>query len=93
MMVNANSAAVRSRGRAPHGSNGDGPASERVTVNLAPRAVTALEELVRSTGDSKTDSINQALQIYAYIRAHLDAGGTFYLRDQDSNELERLHIL
>ncbi len=51
-----------------HGrGSGSGGSLERVTVNLTPRSSKALEEVVGLTGDSKTDSINRAIQIYAYI--------------------------
>jgi hypothetical protein len=51
----------------PEGKSGGGGGLERVTVNLAPRASRALEKAVKLTGDSKTDTINRALQVYAYL--------------------------
>lgn len=39
----------------------------KVTVNLVPRAVQALDEVVTCEGYSKTDTINRAIQLYAFI--------------------------
>jgi hypothetical protein len=73
-------------------ATGRGPALEKVTVNLTSRSVKALDDIVVASGNSKTEVINKALQIYAFILAHLDAGGAVYVRDPDSKEAERLRI-
>ncbi len=52
----------------------------------------ALEEVVGLTGDSKTDSINRAIQIYAYIERVLHSGGSIYVRETPDQEPERLKI-
>lgn len=54
---------------------------ERVTVNLAPRAVRALEKSVGLTGDSKTDTINRALQVYAYLEEVWHRDGQVLIRN------------
>lgn len=56
----------------------------RLTVHLVPRAVKALEDASQATGDSRTDTINRALQVYALI---LDAAKdkTFYIENVDGN--------
>lgn len=78
-----------------HGGEGSGGGSslERVTVNLTSRSVAALEALVALSGDTKTDAINKALQIYAYLQQHMDGGGKVYVREPGSDELERLRFL
>jgi hypothetical protein len=63
---------------------------ERVTVNLTPRSVKALDEVVTITQDTKTDVINRALQVYAYLEKIMKDGGTVYLREAESPDLERL---
>lgn len=50
-------------------------ALERVTVNLTPRSSRALNDTVERTGDSKTDTINRAVQVYAYLEEVLQRGG------------------
>src|SRR4051794_1094496 len=45
---------------------------ERVTVNLTPRASEALREAVELSKDSKTDTINRALQVYAFVLRSLE---------------------
>jgi hypothetical protein len=75
--------------RRGHGSNGP---LERVTVNLIARASQALEQLSELTGDTKTDSINRALQIYAYLEEIASNGGAIYIRESKGSELERLKM-
>lgn len=77
------------------GSNdtGGGSSLERVTVNLTPRSVAALETLAKLTGETKTDIINKTLQIQAYLQEQIDNGGKLYLREADSDELERIRFL
>jgi hypothetical protein len=65
---------------------------ERVTVNLTPKAAQALEQAVKLTGDSKTDTINRSLQVYAYLEEILQHGGSLYTRVAGESELERLHF-
>lgn len=46
----------------------------RVTVPLIPKSVDALAALVDQQGLSRTDIINRALQLYAYISGVQDHG-------------------
>lgn len=46
----------------------------RLTVNLIPRADKALQLAVQLTGDSKTDTVNRALQVYAYLEYVISRG-------------------
>jgi hypothetical protein len=64
---------------------------ERVTVTLSPRACSALEAIVHRTGDSKTDTINRALQIYNYLDEITHSGGAVYVQNSDGKP-ERLKI-
>lgn len=57
----------------------------RTTVNLVPRAVAALEEVSRLTGDNKTDVINRALQVYAYLELEQVAGKRILLSNLDGS--------
>jgi hypothetical protein len=72
------------------GAGGSG--LERVTVNLTVRSVEALDGLVRLTGDTKTDAINKALQVYSYLQNLMNTGGALYVREADGAELERLRF-
>lgn len=65
---------------------------ERVTVNLTPRSSRALMAVVDLTGDSRTDAINRAIQVYHYIEDVLEAGGEVLIKPKDSSEVERLRI-
>ena len=63
---------------------------ERVTVNLTPRSARALELATQLTGDSKTDTINRAIQVYAYLEHIISNGGSVHARESEESELERL---
>jgi hypothetical protein len=76
----------------PGRGTGSGGPLERVTVNFTARSSHALDEVVRLTRDSKTDSLNRAIQIYAYIEQVLQSGGSIYIRESPDSELERLKI-
>lgn len=65
----------------------------RVTVNLTPRSERALEQATALTGESKTDAINRAVQIYAYLQQVIADDGALYARDRAEGELERLKLL
>lgn len=65
---------------------------ERVTVNLTARASRSLDELVELTGDNKTDSINRALSVYAYIERTIRNGGTLLVQEERGTEPKQLVI-
>lgn len=71
---------------------GSGGSLERVTVNLTARASRALYLATELAGGTKTDTINRALQIYAYMQQVTADGGSVYLRESPDSELERLRI-
>jgi hypothetical protein len=72
--------------------SGGGSSLERVTVNLTSKSISALERITAATGETKTDSINKALQVYSFIRQVMQADGRLYVRDSPDGETERLHI-
>jgi hypothetical protein len=65
---------------------------ERVTVNLVARASQALQSASDLTGDSKTDTINRALQVYAYLEEIISEGGAIYVRESKDSELMQLKM-
>jgi len=77
--------------RGGRGSSRAGPL-ERITVNLTGRASRALELATELTGDTKTDTINRALQVYAYLEEVTSRGGSIYVRESGDADLERLKI-
>jgi hypothetical protein len=66
---------------------------ERITVNLTSRSSSALELAVELSGDTKTDTINRAIQIYAYLERVIRNGGAVHVQEQGGAELERLKIV
>jgi hypothetical protein len=65
----------------------------RITINLGPRAGAALHELMEMTGDNKTDAVNRAIQVYAYVQRVIETGGAILIREPGSEDAERLKIL
>jgi hypothetical protein len=80
-------------GDGPTAGKGDHDPLERVTVNLTPRAYRALEQAVRITGDTRTETINRALQVYAYLEEVTHASGSIYVRLAPDADPERLRIV
>ncbi|WP_435233977.1 hypothetical protein [Streptomyces sp. Tue6028] len=78
-------------GRPAASGRGSSPL-ERVTVNLTGRASRALEATVGLTGDSKTDSINRALTVYAYIEQVLQQGGSITVQETPDAPAQKLVI-
>lgn len=78
--------------RPDEGIMGRGNGPERVTVNLSARASRALEIATGLTGESKTDAINRALQIYAFLEQITAHGGAIYARETADTEMERLKL-
>ena len=65
---------------------------ERVTVNLTPRSAPALELATQLTGDSKTDVLNRAVQIYAYIELAISQGGSVHVEETADSQPEQVKI-
>lgn len=72
---------------------GAGGRLERITVNLTERSSKALDRVVELTGDTKTDTINRAVQIYAYLEQMIQDGGSVHVRENADAEMERLKII
>jgi hypothetical protein len=66
--------------------------NERFTVTLIAAAAKAVGTLMQITGLSKTDVINRAVQVYAFLAQQMADGKEIFLRDEEGN-LERVHIV
>jgi len=86
-MVQKNSGSVIDQ-NAGTSSGGQG----RVTFNLSPRAARALEQVIGLTGDSKTDTINRAISVYAYVEEVLASGGAILVSAAGESEPKELKI-
>ncbi|MDG4832376.1 hypothetical protein O7627_24155 [Solwaraspora sp. WMMD1047] len=60
----------------------------RVTVNLTPRAATALDALATAGPMSKTDAINRALRTAGRLARYADADGAVVLLAGDGRQVE-----
>jgi hypothetical protein len=69
---------------APQQPAGETPARPagltRVTLNLTPRAKTALDAITTTSGDSHTDTINTALRNTALLIRLADADGAIHVK-------------
>jgi hypothetical protein len=65
---------------------------ERVTVNLSARAARALELVTKLTGDTKTDAISRALQVYAFFEETTANGGSLYIQEGKDAPLQLVKI-
>lgn len=55
----------------------------KISLNMIPRAVAAIEQAADITGDSRTDVINRAVQLYAFTEAIQHAGGFLMVHNPD----------
>jgi hypothetical protein len=77
----------------PSTTTGSAGGLVRVTVNLTPKSADSLEAISGTTGLSKTDVINRALQVYKVVEELLDRGGGSILIKHPNGELERVYIV
>jgi hypothetical protein len=66
--------------------------TERITVGLVPKTGGELRELQERTGLSKTDIVNRAITLYAFMEAQLGAGHELLVR-RDTGEVELVRFL
>jgi hypothetical protein len=78
--------------RTGHQNRTPGRTQARVTVNLTSRSTQALDETVASSGDTQTDVINRAIQVYAYLEAAMAKGEQIFLEHPERQERERLRF-
>lgn len=64
----------------------------RVTVNLTPRSHKALRVAAEITGGSITDTVNRALQFYAYAEHIMSVGGEVFVREP-GEEMTRVKLM
>lgn len=66
---------------------------ERVTINLTDPASAAMLRAMDVTSETKTDTINHALLLYAIVREAMDKGGSVHIQADKDAKPERLLIL
>jgi hypothetical protein len=72
--------------------SGGSPSPERVTVNLTTRTVRSLDRVVNLTSDTKTDSINRAIQVYAYLEEVMQNGGSVFATRGEGSTPEQIRF-
>lgn len=63
----------------------------KITAALIPQAAQDLESAVARSGRGKTDIVNRAIILFAYVDAQLAAGRELLIRGRDGN-LERIRL-
>jgi hypothetical protein len=63
-----------------------------MSISLIPRTTEELEQLHEKTGMSKTDIVNRAISLYAFVTEQLDAGQELLVRDPQSREVQRIQL-
>ena len=66
---------------------------DRMSVSLIPRTVEELEQLHEKTGMSKTDIVNRAISLYAFVTEQLDSGQDLVVRNRQTGELQLIQLL
>jgi hypothetical protein len=66
---------------------------DRITVTLVRKAREELNLLQQIEELSKTDVINRAIILYAFVAEQTAAGKQLFVRDVNSGEVERVHLL
>jgi Ribbon-helix-helix domain len=66
---------------------------DRLSVSLIPRTVEELEQLHEKTGMSKTDIVNRAISLYAFVTEQLDSGQELLVRNPQTGELQLIQLL
>ena len=65
---------------------------DRMSISLIPRSAEDLEKLHEKTGLSKTDIVNRAISLYAFVTEQLDSGQDLLVRDRQTGEVERIQL-
>lgn len=66
--------------------------SERYSVTLVPPSIDAIDRLVEMTGLSKTDCINRATMIRAFLDKEIREGKDLVIRTPDGT-IEKIHFI
>ncbi|MEU0936780.1 hypothetical protein [Embleya sp. NPDC005971] len=72
--------------------SGDRQARSRFSVALISAAEKAMTYLMRRTEMNKSDIVNRAVQVYAYMEERQEEGYEIFLRAEDGT-MERLRIM
>jgi hypothetical protein len=65
----------------------------KVAVNMTPRAMAAVQRVQMATGDSRTDVVNRAVQVYDAVLALLARGDGWLALEHADGTRERVTIL
>lgn len=65
----------------------------KVSANLTARSMAALEAASATTGDNETDTLNRAIQVYAYVSKVMAEGKVVLVVDPSTGARQRLVLL
>jgi hypothetical protein len=72
--------------------DGTGGSPERITVNVTARASLALRLAAELIDATRTDTVNRALQVYAYLEQVIARGGSVLVREAAGSGPDGLDI-
>jgi hypothetical protein len=75
------------------GKSHSGGGLVKISFNVTPRALAALDRAVIAGGDNRTDTINRALVAYSLLLDLAEAGGGSLTLLNQNGDKERLHLL
>lgn len=64
----------------------------RITFNLSTRSSKALDSIMETTHDTKTEILNKALQVYALIEKAQSQGGEITIKDDPASSPVRIRF-
>ena len=69
------------------------PELTKVSANFVPRAMAALDLASQLTGDSRTDVLNRAVQVYAYLAKMMEEGNLIFVENPTTKAKDRVVFL
>jgi len=73
-------------------TNRQPPVLHRLTVNITQTTMDSLNRAADVTGETRTDTLQKAIQFYAYISTLLASGSALYIQDPGARQAYRLQI-
>jgi hypothetical protein len=67
--------------------------AKRITVGLIKKVLDELEQLQERSGMTSTDAVNRAITLAAFVDRQMAEGKELLLRDPETDEVERVHLL
>lgn len=64
--------------------------ASKVTVSMLPETITAMQDAARLNGLSEADTVNRAIQFWAFIQLVKASGGSVHVRETAGGRLQEV---